>query len=106
GVYRAVHWEEMTDLEGTHSQGEPDQVGKAELRAGEIIPAGLGVLGGDAIGGDVDALDLVGADALVVEQADQRLDRRLDVPAARIGLDVAVGNAERHRRRQQDGARL
>ena len=96
----------MLDLDGAESQREPDQVGEAELRAGEIVPAGLGVLGGDAIGGDVDALHLVGRDALVVEQADQRLDRGLDVAAARIGLDVAVGDAERHGRRQHDSARL
>ena len=94
---------EVLDLDGAESQREPDQVGEAELRAGEIVPAGLGVLGGDAIGGDVDALHLLGRDALIVEQADQRLDRGLDVPAARIGLDVAVGDAERHGGRQYDG---
>ena len=78
---------EVLDLDGAESHRESDQVGEAELRAGEIIPAGLGVLGGDAIGGDVDALHLLGRDALIVEQADQRLDRGLDVAAARIGLD-------------------
>src|SRR5256886_16957157 len=42
--------------------------------------------------------------SLVGEHADERLDRRLDVPAARIGLDVAIGDAER--RRQRDHACL
>src|SRR5205807_4075403 len=42
----------------------------------------------------------------VVEQGDRHLDRGLDVTAAWIGLDVAVGDAERRRRRQLNGARL
>ena len=41
-----------------------------------------------------------------LSSAEQRLDRRLDVAAAGIRLDVAVGDAERHGRRQRDGARL
>src|SRR5207247_1847349 len=85
---------------------EPDEVGEAELRAGEIMPAGRGMLGGDAIGGDLDPVHLVGRDRFVVEQADERLDRGLDVPAAGIRLDVAVGDAERRRRRERNGARL
>jgi hypothetical protein len=62
------------------------------------------MFGGNAIGFRLDVLDLLGRDLLVIEQADQRLDRRLDVAAARVGLDVAVGDAERRRRRQHHRA--
>jgi hypothetical protein len=87
----------MLELDRAEFEREPDQIGKAELRAGEVIPSGLGVLGGDAIGRNLDAIDLVARDVLVGKETDQRLDRRLDVPAAGIGLDVAIGDAERRR---------
>ena len=103
---RRISVDEMLELDGAEFQREPHQIGEAELRAGEIVPAGLGVLGGDAIGRNLDALHLVARDLLVREQADQRLDRGLDVPAAGIGLDVAIGDAERHGGRQRDRACL
>ena len=87
---------EMLELDGAEFQRERHQIGEAELRAREVVPAGAGMLGGDAIGLDRDVLDLLGRDLLVVEEADQRLDRGLDVAAARVGLDVAIGDAERH----------
>ena len=64
------------------------------------------VLGGDPVGLDVDVADLARVDLLVVHQAEQRFDGGLDVAAARIGLDVAVGDAERRVRRQCDRAGL
>src|SRR5262249_59922626 len=85
---------EMLELDGAEFQREPDQIGEAELGAGEVVPAGLGMLGGDAIGRDLDALDLLGRDLLVLEQPDERLDCRLDVAAAGIKPDVAVGDGE------------
>ncbi len=63
------------------------------------------MLGGDAVGRNIDALHLLARDGLVVEQANEGLDRRLDVPAAGVGLDVAIGDAERGRGRQGDSAR-
>src|SRR5262245_35738636 len=94
----------MFESDGAEFQREPDQVRKAQLRAGEIVPSGLGVLGGDAIGRNIDALDIVAGEVLVIEQTDQRLDRGLDVPAAGVRLDVAIRHAEGHRGRQCDGA--
>src|SRR5262249_62345885 len=87
-------WRKMLELDRAEFEREPYQIRKAELGAGEIIPAGLGVLGGDAIGRNVDALHLVARDGLVVDEADERLDRGRDVPAAGVGLDVAIGDGE------------
>src|SRR5262249_60302632 len=78
----------MLESDGAELEREPDQIRKAELRAGEVVPSGLGVLGGDAIGRNIDALDIVASEVLVIEQTDERLDRGLDVPAAGIRLDV------------------
>src|SRR5262249_9773449 len=81
-------------------QRKADQKREAELRAGEIVPAGLRMFGGDAVGRDLDAFDLVSYDLFVGDEADQRLDRRLDVPTAGVRLDVAIGDPVRRRRRQ------
>ena len=97
---------EMLEPDGAEAQRDADQVGKAQLRAGVVVPAGMGVLGGDAIGVDVDPGHFFRDDVLVVAQRDERLDGGLDVAAAGIGLDVAVGDAEGGRRRQHDRARL
>src|SRR5262249_33363771 len=69
----------MLESDGAELEREPDQIRKAELRAGEVVPSGLGVLGGDAIGRNIDALDIVASEVLVIEQTDERLDRGLDV---------------------------
>jgi len=92
----------MLESDGAELEREPDQIGKAELRAGEVVPAGLRVLRGNAISCNLDALDLLARDVLVIEKADERLERGLDVPAAGIGLDVAVRDAKRHRGRECD----
>src|SRR6476620_8302752 len=96
----------MLELDAAEFERERDQVGKAQLRAGEVVPPGRGVLGGDAIGRNLDTLHLLPGDVLLLEDADERLDRRLNVSAARIGLDVAMGDAERHGGRECNGTGL
>src|SRR6267378_1499396 len=44
---------EMLHLDGAPMERKPDQEREAQLRAGVIVPAGVGVLGRDAIGLDV-----------------------------------------------------
>ena len=66
---RAAPPREMLEPDGAEAQRKADQIGKAQLRAGVVVPSGCGVLGGDPIGIDLDALDLFGGDALVAQSA-------------------------------------
>ena len=93
-------------LDAAEARRNAHQIREGELRARVIVPAGVRVLGGDAIGLDIDVPDLALLDLLVVHQAEQRLDGGLDVAAAGIRLDVAVGDAERRIGRQRNGPRL
>src|SRR4051794_18132764 len=93
-------------LDAAEARRKPHQIWEGELRTRVIVPAGVRVLGRDAVGLDTDVLDLAGIDLFVVHQAEQRFDRRLDVAAAGIRLDVAVGDAERRIRRECDRPRL
>src|SRR5260370_11326320 len=96
----------MFEPDGAETQRQADQIRKAQLRAGEVVPARMGVLGRNAVGVDVDARDLVRRNVLLAAQPNERLDGGLEMAAARIWLDVAVGDAERDGRRQHDGPRL
>ena len=97
---------EVMHLDAAEARRKAHQIREAQLRAGVVVPAGVRVLGGDAIGLDIDVLDLALVDLLVVHQAEQRLDGGLDVAAAGVRLDVAVGDAERRVGRQRNSARL
>ena len=50
-----------SNLDAAEARREPHQVGKAQLRAGEIVPGRWRVLGGDPVGLDLDLLDVVDA---------------------------------------------
>ena len=67
---------EMLELDAAEFEREPEQIGEAQLGAGEIIPAGPGVLGGDAVGRNIDPLDLLGREVLVAQDADRALPPR------------------------------
>ena len=96
----------MLELDAAVARREPHQIGEAQLRAGEVVPRHVGVLGRDLVGLDLDLADVVERDVLVVAQAEHRLDRRLDVAAAGVRLDVAVGDAVLGLGRQLDRPRL
>src|SRR6266404_2061951 len=97
---------EMFEPDGAETQREADQIREAQLRAGKVVPTRMGVLGGNAVGVDVDARDLVRRNVLLAAQPNERLDGGLEMAAARIRLDVAVGDAKRDGRWQHDRPRL
>src|SRR5215831_11135856 len=97
---------EMLEPDRAETQREADQIWEAQLCAGELVPARMGVLGGDPIGIDVDACDLVRRNVLLVAQSHQRLDGGLKMAAACVRLDVAVGDAECDGWRQSNRPRL
>ena len=55
----------MFEPDGAEAQREANQIREAQLRAGEVIPTRMGMLGGNAVGIDVDARDLVRRNVLL-----------------------------------------
>src|SRR4029077_164024 len=55
---------EMMHLDAAEACGKSHQIREGELRAGVIVPAGMRVLGRDAVGLDIDMPDLAGVDLL------------------------------------------
>src|SRR5215468_5838230 len=96
----------MLKPDSAEAQREADQIWEAQLCAGEVVPARVGVFGRDAVGIDVDARDFIERDLFVPAQPHQRLDGGLEVAAACIGLDVTVCGAERDDRWQRDRPHL
>src|SRR5215831_14376921 len=96
----------MLKPDSAEAQREADQIREAQLCAGEVVPARVGVFGRDAVGVDLDARDFIRRDLFVPAQLHQRLDSGLEVTAARIGLDVTVCDAEWDGRWQRDRPHL
>src|SRR5260370_35139854 len=86
---------EMFEPDGAETQREADQIWKAQLRAGEVVPARMGVLGGNAVGVDVDARDLVRRNVLLAAQPNERLAGGLELAATRKPLEVPARKSAR-----------
>ena len=85
----------MLQIDAAVTQTERHDKREAQLRAGEVAPAGLGVRCCNRVGLDVDALDILFDKAVIAAQRHHRLDRRLQVAATGIGLEVTIDHAER-----------
>ncbi len=68
---------------------------EAHLRGRHVLPAGMGMLGRDGVGADVDLLDVVAGDIVLPAQGENAVDGGMQVTAAGMGLEIALRDRER-----------